>query len=95
MTARELVNNVKLDDKFVDDTINAAFEAATERINGKVDNEGYQKKIEQIKKNVEAKKQEEKRIAAIKASQQVQNQGGQVGSNTVGSGVSAPVQNNV
>ena len=96
MTARDLVNNVKLDDKFVDDTINAAVEAATQRINGKVDNEGYQKKIEEIKKNVEARKQQEKRIAAIKASQQIQiQQKDQNGSNSVGAGVSAPVQNKV
>ena len=90
MTARDLINNVKLDDKFVDDTVNAAVEAATERINGKVDNDEYKKRIEEIKKNVEAKKQQEKRIAAIKAAQGVQ-----IGSNSVGSGVSAPVQNKV
>ncbi len=90
MTARELVNNVKLDDKFVDDTINSALEAANERINGKVDNEGYKKRIEELKKNLEAKKQQEKRIAMIKAAQGVQ-----VGSDSVGSGVSTQVQNKV
>ena len=90
MTARDIVNNVKLDDKFVDDTVNAAVAAATERINGKVDNEGYKKKIEEIKKNVEAKKQQEKRIAMIKAAQ-----GSQIGSDSVGAGVSTPVQNKV
>jgi len=90
MTARDIVNNVKLDDKFVDDTVNAAVAAATERINGKVDNEQYKKKIEEIKKNVEAKKQQEKRIALIKAAQ-----GAQIGSDSVGAGVSTPVQNKV
>ena len=90
MTARDIVNNVKLDDKFVDDTVNAAVTAATERINGKVDNEQYKKKIEEIKKNVEAKKQQEKRIALIKAAQ-----GAQIGSDSVGAGVSTPVQNKV
>lgn len=90
MTARDLVNNVKIDDKFVDNTINAAVEAATERINGKVDNEGYKKKIDEIRKNLEARKQQEKRIALIKASQ-----GAQIGSDSVGSGVSTQVQNKV
>lgn len=90
MTARELIDNTKIDDKFVDDTINATIEAATDRINGKVDNDGYKKRIDEIKKNLEAKKQQEKRIAMIKASQ-----GGQIGSDSVGSGVSTPVQNKV
>ncbi len=90
MTARDLINNVKLDDKFVDDTVNAALTAATERINGKVDNEQYKKKFEEIKKSVEAKKQQEKRIALIKAAQ-----GAQIGSDSVGAGVSASVQNKV
>lgn len=90
MTARELVNNVKIDDSFVNDTLNAAVDAANERINGKMDNEAYRKKIEEIRKNLEAKKQQEKRIAAIKASQGVQ-----IGSNSVGSGVSTPVQNKI
>lgn len=94
MTARDLINNIKLDDKFVDDTINAAVEAATERINGKVDNNQYNKKIEEIKKSVEAKKQQEKRIAMIKAAQS-QAQGGQVGSDSVGAGVSTQVQDKV
>ena len=90
MTARELVNNVKLDDKFVDDTINSALEAANERINGKVDNEGYKKRIDELKKNLEAKKQQEKKIALIKAAQ-----GAQIGSDSVGAGVSTQVQNKV
>lgn len=90
MTAREIVNNVKLDDKFVDDTVNAAVAAATDRINGNTNNEQYKKKIEDIRKNVEARKQQEKRIALIKASQ-----GAQIGSDSVGAGVSAPVQNKV
>ena len=92
MTARDIINAnaVKLDDKFVDDTVNAAVAAATDRINGNSNNEEYKKKIEEIKKNVEARKQQEKRIALIKASQ-----GAQVGSDSVGAGVSAPVQNKV
>lgn len=90
MTARELVNNVKIDDSFVNDSLNAAISAASDRINGKMDNEAYKKRIEEIRKNLEAKKQQEKQIAAIKASQGVQ-----IGSNSVGSGVSTPVQNKV
>ena len=91
MTAREILDNgVKLDDKFVDDTVNAAVQAATDRINGNSNNEEYKKKIEEIRKNVEAKKQQEKRIAMIKASQGVQ-----VGSDKVGAGVSTQVQNKV
>lgn len=92
MTARDIINAnaVKLDDKFVDDTVNAAVAAATDRINGNSNNEEYKKKIDEIKKNVEARKQQEKRIALIKASQ-----GAQVGSDSVGAGVSAPVQNKV
>ena len=90
MTARELVNNVKIDDSFVNDSLNAAISAASDRINGKMDNEAYKKRIEEIRKNLEAKKQQEKQITAIKPSQGVQ-----IGSNSVGSGVSAPVQNKV
>ena len=72
MTARDILNNgVKLDDKFVDDTINAVAAAATDRINGNSNNEDYKKRMEEIRKNVEAKKQQEKRIALIKASQEV------------------------
>lgn len=90
MTAREVLNNVKLDDKFVDDTINAAVTAANDRIQGNINNDAYSKKIEEIRKNVEAKKQQEKRIAAIKAAQEAK-----VGSSSVGSGVSTQVQEKV
>ena len=89
MTARDILNNntTKLDGKFVDDTINAAVEAATERINGKADNEQYQKKIEEIRKNVEARKQQEKKIVMVKASQEMMNNG----SSNASSAVSATV----
>ena len=92
MTARDILNNgVKLDDKFVDDTINAVAAAATDRINGNSNNEDYKKRMEEIRKNVEAKKQQEKRIALIKASQEVNK----VGNDKVGSGVSMQVQSKV
>lgn len=88
-TVRDILNNgVKLDDKFVDDTINAAVTAATDRINGNTNNEEYKKKIEEIKKNVAAKKEQEKRIALIKASQGVQINDGSNSS----TGVSTQVQ---
>lgn len=90
-TVKEILSNgVKIDDKFVDDSISSAINAATERINGNINNDEYKKKIEEIKKNIEAKKQQEKKIALIKASQGVK-----VGSDSVGSGVSTQVQNPV
>jgi len=92
MTAREILNNgIKLDDKFVDDSINAAVTAATDRINGNSNNDEYKKKIDEIKKNVEAEKQKQKRIAMIKASQEVNK----VASDQAGTGVSTSVQNQV
>ena len=95
-TAREILNNgIKLDDKFVDDSINAAVAAATDRINGNSNNDEYKRKIEEIKKNVEAKKQQEKRIALIKASQSVNQGVNKVGSDSTSQGVSATVQNKV
>lgn len=92
MTAREILNNgIKLDDKFVDDSINAAVTAATDRINGNTNNDEYRKKIDEIRKSVEARKQQEKRIALIKASQEAKNNA----SNQAGTGVSTSVQNQV
>ena len=92
MTAREILNNgIKLDDKFVDDSINAAVTAATDRINGNTNNDEYKKKIEEIKKSVEAKKQQEKRIAMIKASQEAKNNA----SSQASTGVSNQVQGEV
>jgi len=88
-TVRDILNNgVKLDDKFVDDTVNAAVAAATDRINGNTNNEEYKKKIEEIKKSVEAKKEQEKRIALIKASQGVQAGDG----DNTSTGVSTQIQ---
>lgn len=92
MTAREILNNgIKLDDKFVDDSINAAVTAATDRINGNTNNDEYKKKIDEIRKSVEAKKQQEKRIAIIKASQEAKNNAG----SQTSAGVSTPVQGQV
>ena len=103
MTAREILNNnePRLDNKTVDDAINSAVQAATDRINGDTNNEAYKKKIEEIRKNLEAKKQQEKRIALIKAAQQLNKpasdtQGeNKVGSNSTGTGVSTQVQRTV
>ena len=81
MTAREILNN----------GINAAVTAATDRINGDTNNDEYRKKIDEIKKSVEARKQQEKRIALIKASQEAKNNA----SNQAGTGVSTSVQNQV
>lgn len=106
MTAREILNNNeegRLDNRTVDDAMNAAIQAATDRINGNLNNEVYKKKIEEIRKNLEVKKQQERRIALLKAAQdlkasnaaqqQVQQQGAnKVGSNNTSAGVSAQVQ---
>lgn len=99
MTPRDIINevlnnNVELSSKIVDDALGKMETAAAERVNGKIDNNGYKQQIEKIRKDLEQKKREAFLIDRLKNRNQGV-QGGQVGSDSVGAGVSAPVQNKV
>ena len=99
MTPRDIINevlnnNVELPSKIVDDAIGKMETAAAERVNGKIDNNGYKQQIEKIRKDLDQKKKEAFLIDKLKNRNQGL-QGAQVGSDSVGAGVSAPVQNKV
>ena len=101
MTARNIINevlnnSVELPSKIVYDAVGKAEAAAAERVNGKIDNNGYKQKIEEIRKNIKDEEKKALLINQLKNNQKVQNtQGAQVGSDSVGAGVSASVQNKV
>ena len=100
MTARNIINEVlnnsiDLPSKIVYDAVGKAEAAAADRVNGKIDNNGYKQKIEEIRKNIKDEEKKALLINQLKNKQKVNTQGAQVGSDSVGAGVSTPVQNKV
>lgn len=94
MTTRDIINEVignevDLPSDIVKNAINNAEIAATDRINGKIDNNGYKQRMKKINDDLEKKKREIFLINQLKNKQKVQ--GGQVGSDSVGARVSTQV----
>ena len=72
-TLREIFATEEEDmNKFVDDTLEKIVAVANDRVNGNVNNDEYKRRIEEIKRNVEAEKAKQRRIELIKQSAKIQ-----------------------